>query len=44
LALTHFSPRYEDGAAALLSEASALHPDVFVAEDLSRVAVPPRRG
>jgi ribonuclease Z len=42
LALTHFSQRYttRDGFA---SEAS-LHPDVFIAEDLMQVAVPPRRG
>jgi ribonuclease Z len=43
LALTHFSQRYitlEEHH----REASAVHPDVFVAEDLSRVAVPPRVG
>lgn len=42
LALTHFSQRYisrED----FQREAAALHPDVFIADDLSRVAVPPRR-
>jgi ribonuclease Z len=43
LALTHFLQRY----LALEEhnrEASAIHPDVFVAEDLSRVAVPARLG
>jgi ribonuclease Z len=43
LALTHFSQRYLslEGFGA---EASALHPDVVVAEDLMRVAVPRRAG
>ncbi len=43
LALTHFSQRYltSDGHRA---EAAERHPDVFVAEDLSRLAVPPREG
>jgi ribonuclease Z len=42
LALTHFSQRYAvlDGFAA---EASAVHGDVFVADDLARVSVPSRR-
>ena len=43
LALTHFSQRYlerEDFA----REASALHPDVVVADDLTRVPLPARRG
>ncbi len=43
LALTHFSQRYlerEDFA----REASALHPDVVVADDLTRVPLPPRRA
>jgi ribonuclease Z len=41
LALTHFSQRYTslEGFAA---EASAIHPDVVVAEDMTRVRVPPR--
>ncbi len=43
LALTHFSQRYPtlEGFAA---EASADHPDVFVADDLARVAVPARQA
>jgi ribonuclease Z len=42
LALTHFSQRYNtlDGFA---DEASAIHSDVFVAADLTQVAVPARR-
>jgi ribonuclease Z len=42
LALTHFSQRYltPEGFRA---EAAAVHPDVFLAEDLARVAVPARR-
>ena len=43
LALTHFSQRYlerDDFA----REASALHPDVVVADDLTRVPLPPRRA
>jgi ribonuclease Z len=43
LALTHFSQRYSD-LALFRQEASAVHPGVFVAEDLARVAVPPRRS
>jgi ribonuclease Z len=42
LALTHFSQRYED-ADGFFREAAGLHPDVVRAQDLSRVAVPPRR-
>lgn len=43
LALTHFSQRYStlDGFRA---EAEARHGDVFCADDLARVAVPPRRA
>jgi ribonuclease Z len=41
LALTHFSQRY-DNLAPFAEEASAVHGDVAVAEDLSRVAVPRR--
>ena len=41
--LTHFSQRYAslEGFAA---EASAVHADVVVAEDLTRAAVPRRRS
>jgi ribonuclease Z len=42
LALTHFSQRYAD-LAGFGQEARAVHPDVFVAEDLSQVSVPRRR-
>jgi ribonuclease Z len=43
LALTHFSQRYTtlEGFGV---EASAIHPDVVVAEDMMRVRVPPRSG
>jgi ribonuclease Z len=41
LALTHFSQRYAS-VEAFAQEASALHADVVVAEDLLRVAVPRR--
>jgi ribonuclease Z len=41
LVLTHFSQRYPD-AAEHLAEARALFGDVVAAEDLMRVAVPPR--
>jgi ribonuclease Z len=41
LLLTHFSQRYPD-TRAFLAEAKAVHPDVVVAEDGLRVAVPPR--
>lgn len=42
LALTHFSQRYQD-LAPFREEASAIHPDVVVCEDLVHVPVPPRR-
>jgi ribonuclease Z len=42
LALTHFSQRY-DSADGFLREAEQLHAGVAVAEDLTRVDVPPRR-
>ena len=42
LALTHFSQRYPS-AEPFRAEASALHPDVVVAEDLVQAAVPGRR-
>jgi ribonuclease Z len=41
LALTHFSQRYLS-TEGFLREASAVHPDVVIAEDLTRVAVPRR--
>jgi ribonuclease Z len=41
LALTHFSQRYAD-VAPFAREATAIHGDVAVAEDLCRVAVPRR--
>src|SRR5205823_12569599 len=43
LALTHFSQRYL-GLEGFREEASALHEDVHVADDLARVALPARRG
>jgi ribonuclease Z len=43
LALTHFSQRYAT-LEGFQAEASALHKDVFLAEDLTRVEVPGRRG
>ncbi|WP_218566394.1 ribonuclease Z [Vallicoccus soli] len=46
LVLTHFSQRYGHGDAVdaeFAAEASAAHPDVVVARDLSRVPVPRRR-
>jgi ribonuclease Z len=43
LVLTHFSQRYLS-LEAFQAEASLLHDDVVVAEDLIRVSVPPRRG
>lgn len=42
LVLTHFSQRYDDPG-EFQAEAGAWHPDVVVAADLQRVAVPPRR-
>jgi ribonuclease Z len=42
LALTHFSQRYRS-LEAFGREASAVFPDVFVAEDFTRVAVPARQ-
>jgi ribonuclease Z len=42
LALTHFSQRYLT-LEGFASEASAIHDDVFVANDLAQVALPPRR-
>ena len=42
LVLTHLSQRYGDPS-AFLAEAAPIFPDVVVAEDLMRVAVPPRR-
>lgn len=42
LVLTHFSRRYTDPA-EFAAEAGAWHPDVVVAADLDRVAVPARR-
>jgi ribonuclease Z len=42
LALTHFSQRY-DSTEGFCREAGEVHSDVAVAEDLSRVEVPPRR-
>lgn len=42
LVITHFSQRYPD-ARVLWEEAAAVHGDVVCAEDLLRVAVPPRR-
>jgi ribonuclease Z len=43
LVLTHLSQRYDDPAEHL-AEAAAVFPDVVVAADLDRVAVPGRRG
>ncbi len=43
LALTHFSQRYLERE-GFAREASALHPDVVVADDLTRVPLPPRRA
>jgi len=42
LVITHFSQRYPD-AGVLAAEAGAVFADVVCAEDLLRVAVPPRR-
>jgi ribonuclease Z len=43
LALTHFSQRY-GGREEFQREASALHPDVFTADDLAQVVLPARSG
>jgi ribonuclease Z len=43
LVLTHFSQRYPDDA-DFAAEAGAIFPEVVVARDLDRVAVPPRAG
>ncbi|MGN6246608.1 MAG: ribonuclease Z [Motilibacteraceae bacterium] len=46
LVLTHFSQRYgddEEFERAYLEEARAVHPDVVLARDLDRIALPPRR-
>jgi ribonuclease Z len=43
LVLAHFSQRYTE-VAPFAKEASALHPDVIAAEDLTRVPLPPRRA
>ncbi len=43
LALTHFSQRY-GGPEPFAQEAAAEHGDVFVADDLSQVTLPPRRS
>src|SRR5262249_7167790 len=40
---THFSQRYVS-VEGFGQEASALHPDVFCADDLTQVTVPKRRG
>ena len=42
LALTHFSQRYQD-LEPFRAEATAIHPDTVVCEDLVHVPVPPRR-
>lgn len=42
LVLTHFSQRYPDPS-EIAAEAGAAFPDVVVARDLDRVALPPRR-
>jgi ribonuclease Z len=44
LALTHFSQRYDAATEDFRREAAAVHPDVFAADDLARVAVPPRQA
>ncbi len=43
LVLTHFSQRYPD-VRPLVAEAAAFADDVVAAEDLARIAVPPRAG
>jgi ribonuclease Z len=44
LVLTHFSQRYADPARFAAEAAEVFDGDIVVAEDLSRVPVPPRRG
>jgi ribonuclease Z len=44
LVLTHFSQRYADPARFAAEAAEAFGGEVVVAEDLARVALPPRRG
>ncbi len=39
LILTHFSPRYETGVAAMLDEARAIFPNVLAAEDFLRYEI-----
>jgi ribonuclease Z len=43
LVLTHFSQRYEDPIVFAAEAARHFDGDIVVAEDLMRVAVPPRR-
>ncbi len=43
LVLTHFSQRYPDAAGTFAAEAGEVFPDVVVAADLDRIAVPARR-
>jgi len=43
LVLTHFSQRYGEDGAPFLAEASGVFGDVVAADDLQRVAMPPRR-
>ena len=43
LVLTHFSERYKDPAAFRAEAAAHFDGDIVVAEDLTRVSVPPRR-
>jgi ribonuclease Z len=42
LVLTHFSQRYKNARDRYLTEARTIFPEVMVAEDLQRIAVPPR--
>ncbi len=44
LVLTHFSQRYTDPTRFAAEAAEVFDGEIVVAEDLSRVAVPPRRG
>jgi ribonuclease Z len=43
LVLTHFSQRYDDPSAFAAEAAKHFDGDIVVAEDLTRVRVPPRR-